>query len=190
MPGELKTGLGWDFGQGSDIEVDFDYTQWSQIKQLALIPNFSVATALPSPTSTALPLMGIPENFNDTWALRVGGDYRLPIPGPVRVAVRAGASYETSVFDGSQATIYPSLTYSNFDMYSAAAGVSVGFKWIELAVGYSHVFEPTKTVTNGGGTMTQNVPAGSPSPKPVVVNDGSYATSYDILAVGLKLRFL
>ncbi|MHB8417778.1 MAG: OmpP1/FadL family transporter [Myxococcales bacterium] len=189
MPGEFKSGLGYDFGHGSDIEVDFDYTQWSQIKQLALGPSFAVQTTTPSAT-TPVPSQLIPENFNDTWALRLGGDYRIPIPGPIRLTVRAGLSYETSVFDGSQATIYPSLSYSNFDMYSFAAGVSAGFKWIELAVGYTHVYEPTKTVTNGGATMAQNVPAGSPAPKPVVIDDGTYTTSYDVLAVGLKLRFL
>ncbi|HUB05632.1 MAG TPA: outer membrane protein transport protein [Myxococcales bacterium] len=189
MPGEFKSGVGWDFGHGSDVEVDFNYTQWSQVKELALVPNFAINTTTPA-ASTPVPTMAIPENFNDTWALRVGGDYRLPIPGPIRVAVRAGLSYETSVFDGSQATIYPSLSYSNFDMYSFAAGVSAGFKWIELAVGYTHVYEPTKTVTNGGATMTQNVPAGSPTPPAVVVDDGTYTTSYDVFAVGLKLRFL
>ena len=189
MPGDFKSGVGWAFGHGSDIELDFDYTQWSQVKQLALVPNFAVHTLNPAGT-TPLPVMAVPENFNDTWSLRLGGDYRLPIPGPIRVAVRAGVSYSTSVYDGSQATIYPSLTYANFDEYSFAAGVSAGFKWVELAVGYTHVYEPTKTVSNGGATMTQNVPAGSPAPPPVVVDDGTYSSSYDVLAVGLKLRFL
>lgn len=196
MPGELKTGVGWAFDKSSDIELDFDYTQWSQIKQLGLIPNFSVAAA---GTTSPIPPTAIPEHFNDTWALRLGGDYRIPIPLPFRLTVRAGASYETSVWDGSlnkgpcdptsgSGCSYPSLTYANADMISFAAGVSAGWKWLELAVGYTHVYEPTLSVKNGGGTMLQNLaPAGTP---PVVVNDGSYTSSYDVLAVGLELRFL
>ncbi len=195
MPGELKTGVGWAFGGGSDIELDFNYTQWSQVKQLALVPNFSVAAA---GSTTPIPSAAIPEHFNDTWALRLGGDYEIPIPLPFRLTVRAGLSYETSVYDGQGGSncdaatgtgcSYPSLTYANFDMYSFAAGVSAGWKWIELALGYTHVYEPTQTVKNGGGTMLMN--NAPPGTAPVGIDNGIYTTSYDVLAVGVKLRFL
>jgi long-subunit fatty acid transport protein len=188
-----------DFGKGRDVELDFNYEQWSQLQQLVLVPGFSIKSDLPSTTITPVAQVNIPLNFQDTWDLRLGGGYRI-LDGPIRLSVRAGLAYETSVYNNSPGTtVDPQLSFQNFTEYVGALGVTVGFKWIDLVLGYSHVFEPTTTVNsvattnpnNPGTTMSQNLP-GNVAPsnfKPVVVGNGTYATAYDIIGLGLHLKF-
>jgi long-chain fatty acid transport protein len=191
MPGDFKSGVDVDFGKGRDVELDFDYMQWSQVQQLVLVPDFSVKT---SEGVTPVAQVNIPEHFQDTWSLRLGGGYKIPIPGPIRLSVRAGLAYTSSVYNTAAQVIYPSLSFANFDEYTGALGVTAGYKWIDLTLGYSHVYEPTVSVSNSGTTMTENFPASTPASTfknyaPVVVGNGTYASAYDILAVGIGLKF-
>ncbi len=185
MPGEFKSGVDWSFGGGSDLELDFDYTQWSQVGKIYTTPNFGVVA---NGATTPLPALTQLNDFQDTWALRLGGDWKLPVP-LVRLAVRAGLSYESSVYPSS-GTIYPQLSFPNFQMYAGAVGLTAGLGPVDIVLAYSHVYEPTEDVRNAGTPMTQNVSAGSAAPPTVVVGNGNYTTSYDVVAAGVRIHFL
>ncbi|MHB1845980.1 MAG: OmpP1/FadL family transporter [Deltaproteobacteria bacterium] len=186
LPGELKSGVSYAYAKNSDVELDFDWEQWSQFQAITVTPQFDVATG----GSQAEPLAPLvtPKSFLNTWSLRLGSDYRVPLRSPVRLTLRAGLGYESSVYDLSSGTSYTALDFANFAQTVASLGVTVGYKWVDLVVGYAHVFEPMAQVRNSGVTMTQNqAPQGTP---PVVVGDGNYQSSYDILSAGLRLKFL
>ncbi len=189
FPGEFKSGVGYAWGsgltRGSDVELDFDYDQWSQLKQLALTPGFNFQTDLSN--AQALPAIEIPKNFQDAWSLRLGSDFRLPVRGPIRLTARAGLGYESSVY-ASSGTIYPTIDFPNFAQFVGSAGFSIGWRMLDLDLGYAHVYEPTAQVRSSGVVMTANQPP--PGYSPEVVGNGNFVTSYDVFSAGLRLRFL
>lgn len=193
FPGQAKSGISYAFAKDSDVELDFDYDQWSQFKQLTLSPNFSVSS--PPPASSPLPQMSVPANFQDTWSLRLGSDYRIPAPSlPVRLTIRGGLAYETSVYGSGPTTpgspaIYPALNYANFTQYSGSVGFTVGWRFVDVVAAYAHVYEPPQAVRNSGVAMNYNQP-GNPPPSPTIVGNGNFVTSYDVVSLGLRLHFL
>lgn len=182
FPGEFKSGVDYDFGAG-DIELDFNYTQWSQFQDAVLTPQFSQSTFTNAPAQ--LPSAAIPRNFRDTFALRLGGDFRIPVP-VVRLTVRAGGGYESSAYDPSQPQ-YVTVGYANFAQIYGALGATVGLGWFDLDLAYNHVYMPEDDVRNSGVNAAVN---GAPTPSaPVIVGNGNYKSSYDVLALGLRAHF-
>jgi long-subunit fatty acid transport protein len=163
FPGELKTGIDYDFGL-FDLEADFDWTQWSQYQSAVLTPNFSQqSNATPV---TALSPIVITRNFQDTWSLRLGGEAKLPVP-VIRARVRAGLGYESSMYNPN-ATQYVTVDYANFEQYWGAIGATVGVGAFDIDLTYSHVYI---------GTVGFNV------------GNGVFNTAYDLLALGVRAHF-
>jgi long-chain fatty acid transport protein len=186
FPTEIKSGVDYTFENGADIELDFNYEVWSNINQITLAPQFSTSTS--GGPATAVPPVVFPKRFMDSWSLRLGADYPIPLPS-MKLTVRAGVGYESSIYNlGSNATSYPSLDFSNFAEYFGSLGADLQFLgFIDVVIGYTHVFEPTETVTNAGTALIQNNP---PNPTgPMVVGNGVYHTQYDIVDLGLRLNF-
>ncbi len=177
FPSELKTGVGYDFGR-FDVEADFNYTTWSDYKAATITPQFST-------NAGAVPPLIVTRDFQDTWSVRLGGEVKIPVPA-VGLKVRAGLGYESSMYNTSQPQ-YVSVDYANFDQYWGALGASVTVGMFDFDLSYSHVYMPTHTVTNSGVTASENnAPAGTPA---FVIGNGTYNTSYDLLALGARAHF-
>lgn len=182
FPGELKTGVDYLFGLG-DIELDFDYTQWSQYQSAVLTPSFSQQAGAGQPG--AIPALNIIRDFQDTWSLRLGGDVNIPVP-VVRLTVRAGVGYESSMYNSGQ-TQYVTIDYANFDQVWGSLGATVGVGKFDFDLAYSHVYMPQHDVTNSGVAAVQNnPPANDPA---IIVGNGKFNTAYDLLALGVRAHF-
>jgi long-subunit fatty acid transport protein len=183
FPGELKTGIDYDFGI-FDLEADFDWTQWSQYQSAVITPSFNESNATVS-TATPAPQITVPRNFQDTWSLRLGGEAKLPVP-IIRARVRTGIGYESSMYNPN-ALQYVTVDYANFDQFWGAVGASVGIGPVDVDLTYSHVYMPTYNVTNSGVVAQENnAPTGQQS---FVVGNGKYNTAYDLLALGVRAHF-
>ena len=185
FPTELKTGIDYTFENGADIEVDFNYDFWSEVQQITLTPHFGTTGNVS--TQTTIPEVVFPKNFSDSWSLRIGADYPIPLPS-MKLTVRAGAGYESSIYNLSGSTqSYPSLDFSNFQEYFGSLGADLAFLGIfDVVLGYTHVFEPTAQVHNAGTAAIQN---NQPTPPaPLYIGNGSYHTTYDIVDIGLRVN--
>ncbi len=182
FPGELKSGLDWGFGFG-DVELDFNYTQWSQYQESVLTPQYSLSLLQGTPNQ--IPPVYLVHDFQDAWALRLGADFDIPIPG-IRLTLRAGGGYESNAYNESK-TQFVTVNFANFDQIYGSVGATLGFAWFDLDLAYSHVYMPTDEVRNSGTNAVVNNP---PTPsEPVIVGDGNYKSGYDLLAIGLRAHF-
>jgi hypothetical protein len=182
FPGELKSGVDWGFGFG-DVELDFNYTQWSQYRESVLLPQYSLNTSVNG--TAQIPPVYLVHDFQDTWALRLGADFDIPVPG-IRLTLRAGGGYESNAYNESK-TQFVTVNFANFSQIYGAVGATIGVAWFDFDVAYSHVYMPEDDVRNSG---TQAVVNNQPSPTaPVVVGNGNYKSAYDLFAVGLRAHF-
>ena len=161
FPGELKSGIDWGFGFG-DVELDFNYTQWSQYQESVLLPQYSLNTSVSG--TAQIPPVYLIHGFQDAWALRLGADFDIPIPG-IRLTLRAGGGYESNAYNESK-TQFVTVNFANFSQIYCAVGATVGFAWFDFDVAYSHVYMPEDDVRNSG---TQAVVNNQPSPTAPVV---------------------
>jgi long-subunit fatty acid transport protein len=185
FPTEIKTGIDYAFENGADIELDFNYDVWSEVQQIVLTPHFGTMST--ATTAGPAPAVIFPKNFSDSWSLRLGADYPIPLPG-MKLTVRAGAGYESSIYNLSGSTMsYPSLDFSNFQEYFGSLGADLVFLGIfDVVLGYTHVFEPTAQVHNAGTNAIEN---NQPAPPGVMlIGNGSYHTTYDVVDVGLRIN--
>ncbi len=182
FPGELKSGIDWGFGFG-DVELDFNYTQWSQYQESVLTPQYSTNTTANG--TTQIPPVYLIHDFQDTWALRLGADFNVPVPG-FRLTLRAGGGYESNAYDESKQQ-FVTVNFANFSQIYGAVGATVGFGWFDLDLAYSHVFMPEDDVRNSGVNAVVNNPPSQTAP--VIVGDGNYKSGYDLFALGLRAHF-
>jgi long-subunit fatty acid transport protein len=126
----------------------------------------------------------MPRNFVDAQSFRLGGEMRIPV-GPYAVAVRAGASYETSAVP----TPYLNLSALDFDKWVASLGASlfVGRHWRFDGV-YAHTFAATTYVDPNVARIPRINPIdGNASFE--AVNGGTYSASADLFGVGFNYLF-
>jgi long-subunit fatty acid transport protein len=182
FPGELKSGLDWSFGFG-DVELDFNYTQWSQYQESVLTPQYSLNTTVTG--TNPIPPVYLIHDFQDAWALRLGADFDIPVPG-IRLTLRAGGGYESNAYNENK-TQFVTVNFANFDQIYGSVGATIGIAWFDLDLAYSHVYMPTDQVRNSGEQAVVNNPPAQAAP--VIVGNGNYKSGYDLVAVGLRAHF-
>jgi len=130
-------------------------------------------------------------------AVKLGGDAAV-IPG--RLALRAGAFYESPVADPA----YANVDFAGGAMFGGSAGGSFSFGPWELAIAYQLRQQATVEVSEPNARVYQQVPAsaclppytdpnscnpnylGQPSP---AINAGRYAATFHYLALALLYRY-
>jgi long-chain fatty acid transport protein len=89
------------------LQVQFDWTHWSTFQSLQLMPAGNPALA-----------ETIPENWNDGYTVRAGGEYRMS-----RVRIRAGVGYDWTPIPAS--TLSPIIPDANRILASVGIGVDL-----------------------------------------------------------------
>jgi hypothetical protein len=129
--------------------------------------------------------------------VKLGGDVAVI---PDRLALRAGAFYETAVAPSSHANV----DFAGGAFFGGTVGASLAFGPWEVAVGYQFRRQATVSGTEANARVYQQVPAsacdppytdtgschpqflGQPSP---AVNAGRYNAAFHHLALALLYRF-
>lgn len=135
------------------------------------------------------------KNFRDVHSLRLGGDVAVL---PEVLDVRAGGWWQTSAYPknnetfsvdfpvGQQFAVTAGLTW-----HAAARKKAIAHKqanWLDVSVGYSHVFQPEVKVTEG---ILQQQSIRDPDLPPAgnVINNGTYKVSYNVFGLALEGHF-
>jgi hypothetical protein len=177
-----------------DIELDAEYETWSRVNQFTVETRDLHALLLGS--DTGLGQIKVAKAWRDTLAIKLGGDVSVI---PDRLALRAGAFYETAVADPAHANV----DFAGGPMMGGSLGGSVTFGRWEVAIAYQLRHQSTVSVSEKDARVYQQVPAsacmppymdttacnehylGQPAP---AVNAGTYNATSHYLALALLFR--
>jgi long-subunit fatty acid transport protein len=163
-----------------DLELDVFYENWSSIKSFDL--RFDGAIS-----GQELGTVKVAKQWKDTVSVRLGGDF---IALPPYLTVRAGGFFESP----TQGKQYSHLDFPAFMRGGIGAGASAGAKGVYFTLGYMHVFQQTRTISESAAQVFQQRPL-APCPAEcgglsgVPANAGTFRSSFDLLNFGLELRF-
>ncbi len=163
-----------------DVELDVFYENWRSID--AFRPKFQGEI-----NGREIADLTIPKNWRDTVSVRLGSDiWALP----PYLTVRLGGFYETP----TQSNEYSHLDFPAFARGGVGTGLTAGAKGAYFTVGYMHVFQESRTVTELQGKVFQQrplspCPAGCNGLSGVPANAGTFRSSFDLLNLGIELKF-
>jgi long-chain fatty acid transport protein len=178
-----------------DVELDVEYETWSRVNEFGLETHNLVATFQATPVD--LGRIGIAKQWRDTVAVKLGGDFAAI---PDRLALRAGAFYESPVADNA----YANVDFPGGPMVGGSLGGSLTFGRWEVAIAYQLRQMLGVSVSESNARVYQQVPAsacdppymdtnycnphylGQPSP---AVNAGSYRSTSHYLSLALLYRY-
>ena len=199
LPMSVRGGARYRHLQGTrevfDVEVDLEYETWSRVNQFAVETHGLHAFFL----GQDIPLNNIvlPKQWRDTLAVKVGGDWSVL---PDRLALRAGAFYETAAADPA----YANVDFPGGAMWGGSLGASVRFGGWEIAAAYQARLQRAVSVSEADARVYQQVPgsncpapytdpdfcsshyAGQPAP---AVNAGRYEAASHFVLLALSYRF-
>lgn len=179
-----------------DIELDVEYETWSRVNQFSLETHD--LHAIYQGANISLGRIGLQKHWRDTVAVKVGGDVTVI---PDRLALRAGAFYESAVSDPA----YANVDFPGGPMFGGSIGSSLIVGPWELALAYQLRLQAEVSVDEMNAKVYQQTPAsackgpdyndpmfchpqfiGKPGP---VVNAGTYNAASHYLVVALLYRF-
>ena len=174
-----------------DVELDVEYVTWSRAQRFTI--DTKGLQAEYGPTPVPLKPISIEKHWRDTVAVRLGGDYEA-MPG--RLALRAGAYFESAVADPA----YANVDFSGAAQYGGAVGASVFIRRFEVVAAYMLKLQPSVSVTEADARVYQQVPASHCSEDPSTcnsnltgpspaINAGTYSASSHFLYLGLLYRY-
>jgi long-subunit fatty acid transport protein len=175
-----------------DIELDAFWVNTSHVQTFVLDVYDPAEPADTKPTvqfasdpnaeGLSVPFQAkLPHNWDDTYGVRVGGDYNV-LPG--KLALRVGAAYETRAVPVK----YMSVDYWPVSKVAVHAGLTYRVGPVDLTAAYAHIFNETVDVAVGEGAVREVV-AASVDGSGNVVNEGRYRSQIDIISVQGTFRF-
>ena len=165
---------------GNGFEVDFDE---------------DAGVTLPGVGNIPLVDFMVPKNYRDVHQIRVGMDFEAI---PEVLAVRAGTWWQSSAFPKNNSTF--SLDFPVNEQVAVTAGLTwkaierkvkhahKADNWLDINLGFSHVFQPTVVVTQGVLGQRGITEPGTPLPGNVV-NNGRYDVSYNLFGASFEGHF-
>jgi long-chain fatty acid transport protein len=166
-----------------DVELDVSYTRNSAYK----------AATLRFPASPVVPVQGtpgaVPQNNDvdfkvkrDTVGFRLGGDF---VVLPSQLAVRAGGWWEPDV----QNEQYANVAFLASQRVGVAVGGTYRLDFVDIDVGYQHVFFATVDNHGDGKLLVVSGDASAGNRSPYGINGGRFTQSANIFSIGGTARF-
>lgn len=162
-----------------DVEVDFVYENNSALDEYVVEVHEPLQMSF---GEVPLPTVHIPHEWQDTYAVRLGGSVHL-LGGDLTLSL--GGFFETETVPNALTR----LDYAGWTRIGVGAGATYRVAWFEVTAAYQHIFMLDRTVTleearafplrgNAIGGVFEDYP----------INAGDYRGGYDILAISLAAR--
>ena len=159
-----------------DIEFDIVKEYWSCFDFVDIKPvDPTYYKDIPALGDFPLLPMSVERNFKDSVSYRLGGSLR-PLSWLV---LRLGGYYEK----GTAPDEYLSVAAADLNKWSIGTGFGFIFSYVELDIGYMHVFQQDKEVKAGSSKVLQINPSNQEDA--VAQGAGKYLSSYNIIGVSL-----
>jgi len=162
-----------------DIELAAVWEGWSAFDEIRATPNDIAVDGLPGIGSLPVGALSIPQHFQDTYSLRLGGDYRAFSD----LSLRAGLGFET----GGIPDEYYSSFLTESDKYTLAAGLSWAFSDFELDFGLAYYIYGDREIRDS--KVRQLNPTDTDQKLATIVGNGDYSASYLVVGLGVNYAF-
>jgi len=208
--------LGPEGHEQGDVELDVEWQNWSdnRASNYLTVVDAQVATASNPTSGIALRDNEVRHGFKDTYGVRLGGSYRMPVNDD-QVILRGGVGYETA----AAKTGWERVDVDGAARTMISAGATYKMKKLELDLGFGVVLEGTRTDVRTcnptsaamGCANTPGYPAGTPGrdlppaqqqgPNPInplintdqqaenPVNEGTFKSHYLVMMLGTRYHF-
>lgn len=200
LPTQLRFGARYSFlekrwdetlFERADIELDGTWENWGAAQGGGFdvkIPKLNATNPPPGINLTNIDFLAA-QTYHDTWSIRFGGAYNIPLRNKMILALRAGVYHDSSATD-------PAWTRLDFDTLAKTAGtVGAGLKWnpFELNVAYGEIWDAARTVQSGelrpiNGALQGKVTDATGALYPAV-NNGHYEGHTRVLSLGVTVYF-
>ena len=186
LPWNIRAGVELRLLDGLRIEVAGGFEQWSMHDKIRVTPkNIALKNIASFPETYLIPAIDLARNFQDTFSVRAGGEYSLPLLGQTW-DIRAGVSYESSAVP----TDYLHVLTMDSDKVSTSLGLGVHIGKVRLDAAYGHVFLFDRNVDPAAAKIAQVSPVtANPAQYPNYVNGGQYSSRGDIVGLGITYQF-
>lgn len=178
MPAVVRAGLRF-VSESVDVELSADWQGWSIFDEVRATPKDIRVENAPGLSAIPIGPLSIPMHFQDTYSLRLGGDWRARH----NLSVRAGLGFET--------TATPDEYYSVLMPESQKYFFSTGLSWdidawsFDLAAAYYHFAD--RTITNS--QVHQLNPTDTANQLTSIVANGDYTARYIAFGLGITYAF-
>lgn len=178
-----------------DIELDFGYEAWSMLESFKLDGGGLSCTVLGKRVPVGV--IEVPRNWQDTFSLRLGGDWQTV---PDLFTLRAGLMWESP----ASRPEYAYLDVFPGHRLGASAGFSFTLHGFDISASYAYIFQTPVTVTEDESRVFQQVP-GSPCIAPYTdpqlcsahylgkpsapANAGTYISDYHFVSISASYTF-
>jgi long-chain fatty acid transport protein len=180
FPMILRFGAQLDLIENLALEVSVVWETWSFQRAAVVVPNdVWFSDALGGALDYQVGTLSIPRNMNDTVSIRLGGEYTVDD----FLSFRLGGYFENGSFSDQW---LQALTIDS-DKIVVAGGASiraVDGLWIDVMVGYAHLF-PRNVTTS----MVPQANPIRPTADPVYIGNGTYNTTAPFFGVGMRYDF-
>ncbi len=195
-----------------DVEVDYVYEAWGKTPdafEIDMCDAADIEAGADVCTADApieveidnlfgtVPVLDtlLPKNFRDVHSVRLGGDVAA---WPEVLDVRAGGWWQSSAYPKNNSTF--SVDFPVAQQFAVSAGLTwhaiarkqpVEHKegnLLDVTVGYSHIFQPDVTVTEGI-LQQQSIRDPALPPSGNVINNGTYRANYNVFGLALEGHF-
>lgn len=184
IPAQVRGGVRYvhrlaDGRERFDVELDVVWENWSAVDAFDL--DFEGAIS-----GQKVADLRIARAWRDTVSVRLGGDVAV---WPGHLTLRAGGFWESA----ATPTNYTHLDFPSWQRGGVGLGVTGTWAGVSVTVGWLHVFQESRTVSEDFGKVFQQralqpCPAGCEGASGVVANAGRFRAAFDILALGLDVN--
>jgi long-chain fatty acid transport protein len=182
LPWILRAGVRFiwmkDGRERADLEVDGQYEAWHQAQRLG--PEISIPRLGPFLDINTR----VVANFRDTFAVKVGGAYNLPIK-KWTLSLRLGFYFDSAATEYA----YTRINFDTIAKYAGTGGLGISVRGFTFNVSYAYVYSPERVVTNGEVRPISifddpSVPSTAPA-----INDGTYNASRQVVSLGFQIEW-
>jgi len=186
----LKTQLPWILRAGvrfiwmkegrerADLEVDGQYEAWHDAQRLG--PELSIPRLGPFGDIKTR----VVANFRDTFAVKVGGAYNLPIKNWT-LSFRLGFYFDSAATDYA----YTRINFDTIAKYAGTGGLGISVRGFTLNVSYAYVYSPQRVVTNGEIRPISIFDDPNAPPTSQAINNGTYNAARQVVSLGLQVEW-
>lgn len=162
-----------------DLELALVYEGWSIFDKIEATPNEVAVVGVPGLGSIPVGPLSIPQNWQDTFSVRVGGDFEVSDG----VVMRAGYAFDSAAV--------PDTNYSVFladgNKHLLALGATLEFDSWSLDGGFGYYFIPDRSISNS--EVRQINPTDEQNRLTSVTGNGEYSQTYIAGGAGANFKF-
>lgn len=134
-----------------DVELDFVWEGTSALQTFTVVtdPEVKVTNRANGALLATIDKVPLPENWKDTYSVRLGGSYRIhELFKDATMALRGGLLWESSAVPAQ----YTRLAFLPLEKYGFTLGAGLTWRRYEINIGYAFLYNVPRTVAPDPGS--------------------------------------